>query len=159
MSVISEEEELRRKLLEIQNNKKAAEILEKKAALDAAFERCSTSEYVKSLADYPHYITLRKISDLEHSTELNGCVKVHVHEEVRIMYRVNNENSRFDGTRIGTDVHACYERYADMRNKSGFIQKGDFPISKEEFEKGKAFAESVAIMASQFIINNPFLNK
>ncbi len=158
MAQETEEEILQKKLLEIQNNKKAAEILEKKAELDAAFERCSTSEYVKSLT-YPHFITLRKISDLEHSTELNGCVKVHVHEEVRIMYRVNNENSRFDGTRIGTDVHACYERYADMRNKSGFIQKGDFPISKEEFEKGKAFAESVAIMASQFIINNPFLNK
>ena len=159
MALINEEEELRKKLLEIQNNKKAAEVLEKKAELDAAFERCSTSEYVKNLSDYPHYITLRKISNLEHSTELGGCVKVHVHEEVRIMFRVRDEKSRFNGTIIGTDVHACYEKSADMRTKSGFIQKDDFPISKEEFEKGREFAELVALTADKFITDNPFLSK
>ena len=159
MEILTEEQELLKRLAEIKNKGKLDEAAEKKAELDAAFERCLTSEYVINVGDYPHYITLRKISDLEKSEDLGGCIKVHEHEEVRIMHRVRDENSRFNGSKNGIDVSASYEKSLDMSHKSGFIQKGDFPITEEEFVKAKNFAIASAKLLEDFINNNPYLTK
>jgi len=116
MEILTEEQELLKRLAEIKNKSKLDEAAEKKAELDAAFERCSTSEYVINVGDYPHFITLRKISDLEKSDDLGGCIKVHEHEEVRIMHRVRDENTRFNGSKNGIDFAMAFSILVEMLN-------------------------------------------
>ncbi len=151
------EEQLRQQLIEKTEERKRNEKKEKDEATEAAYERCKDSEFIVNHSEYPSHVTYRRISDIKQGNEsgekVNHCKLM---EQVIISHRDFVSESNVYGTEKSIRISANYEDMTGARGTVSwsYIQKDDFPTSKEEFERAKQFAISQSDIFKGFFTFN-----